>query len=55
MFRASSIKTSKYLLIVLEIQVGQDLVLLALALVLYSSTCIKIKNEIYNNYCTKIK
>jgi len=40
----------KNLLIVLEIQVGQDFALLALDLVINSSTHIIIKNEVFRNF-----
>jgi hypothetical protein len=46
---------SKSLLIVLEIQVGQDLALSALNSTLDSSTNIKIKNEVSYNFYKETK
>jgi hypothetical protein len=46
---------SKNLLILLEIQVGQDLAPLALNLALDSSTHITIKNEVFSIFCKDTK
>jgi hypothetical protein len=50
-----SVKMSKILLIVLEIQIGQDLAPLVLDLALDSSTHITIKNEVSYNSCKETK